>query len=565
MTTPDAPPGASPGARSGREAAVGTEEARGPLAARGRDLARLADEHWDLLVVGGGIVGAGALLDAASRGLRAALVERDDFAVGTSSRSSRLIHGGLRYLEQFRVGLVREALAERARLLELAPHLVRLESFLFPLYGAPGLARAFYTAGMTLYDLLGSARSGGRHRHLSVAGALDWAPHLRRPGLRGAIVYSDAMEDDARFTLAVVRTAQALGAVAVTRAAAVAPIRDGDRIAGARVADRLAATEIDVRADVVLDATGVWGAEAGRPFPGASFTVLPSRGSHVLVPRERIPARGGMTIRIPGRVAFLVPWPRHWVIGTTDAPFHGPVDRPPASGAEVDQILGTLNGAFDLGLSRDDVVGTYAGLRPLVAPVDASSTVKLSREHRVSVEAPGLVRISGGKYTTYRVMARDAVDAALGAAAPGRPSRTEDLPLVGAAARADLDRLASRLAATDGVGDEAARSLVDRHGTEADAVVELGRARSLLAPLVAGLPFLEAEVAWAMEREGALSLDDVLARRFRLAPELRDRGAALAPRVAELVGDALGWSADRRRDEIEGYLATAHREYDVPA
>lgn len=561
MTTP----GASPAARPRRETPAGTGDAGGPLAARARDLARLADERWDLLVVGGGIVGAGALLDAASRGLRAALVERDDIAVGTSSRSSRLIHGGLRYLEQFRVGLVREALAERARLLELAPHLVRLESFLFPLYGAPGLTRAFYTAGMTLYDLLGSARSGGRHRHRSVAGALEWAPHLRRPGLRGAIVYSDAMEDDARFTLAVVRTAQQHGALAVTRAAAVAPLRDGERIAGARVVDRLTGAELDVRADVVLDATGVGDAEADRPFPGASFTVLPSRGSHLLIPRERIPARGGMTIRIPGRVAFLVPWPRHWVIGTTDAPFHGPLDRPPASGAEVDQILGTLNGAFDLGLTRDDVVGTYAGLRPLVAPVDASSTVKLSREHRVSVEAPGLVRISGGKYTTYRVMARDAVDAVLGPAAAGRPSRTADLPLVGAAPRADLGRLASRLTAADGVGDEAARSLVDRHGTEADAVVELGRARSLLAPLVPGFPFLEAEVAWAVDREGALSLDDVLARRFRLAPELRDRGEAIAPRVAELLGEALGWTADRRRAEIDAYLAGARREYDVPA
>lgn len=556
---------ATPDRSAGSATPVASGVDAGPLVARARDLARLADERWDLLVVGGGIVGAGALLDATSRGLRAALVERDDIAVGTSSRSSRLIHGGLRYLEQFRVGLVREALAERARLLELAPHLVRLESFLFPLYGAPGLTRAFYTAGMTLYDVLGSARSGGRHRHRSVAGALEWAPHLRRPGLRGAIVYVDAMEDDARFTLAVVRTALARGAAAVTRLAAVAPLRDGDRVIGARVADRLSGSELDVRADVVLDATGVWGAETGRPFPGASFTVLPSRGSHLLIPRERIPAQGGMTIRIPGRVAFLVPWPRHWVIGTTDAPFHGAVDRPPASGAEVDQILGTLNGAFDLGLTRDDVVGTYAGLRPLVAPADASSTVKLSREHRVSVEAPGLVRISGGKYTTYRVMARDAVDAVLGPAAPGRPSRTADLPLVGAASRADLARLVSRFAATDGVGEDAAGSLVDRHGTEAQGVLALGRARGLLAPLADGFPHLEAEVAWAVEQEGALSLDDVLARRLRLAPELRDRGAAIAPRVADLVGDALGWAPDRRRAEVEAYLVGAHREYDVPA
>ena len=538
----------------------------GPLQARDADLRRLADERWDLLVVGGGIVGAGALLDAASRGLRVALVEQEDIAAGTSSRSSRLIHGGLRYLQQLRIGLVREALAERARLLRLAPHLVRLETFLFPLYGSPGASRALYSTGMTMYDLLGSAKSGGRHRHVSVEEALAWAPVLRRDGLRGGLVYHDAMEDDARFTLAVVRTAQAMGGVVVTRVRAEAELREGDRTTGATVRDVVSGATFDVRAGTVLDATGVWGSQPDRPFAadGAAFNILPSRGSHLLVPRERIPIGGGMTLRIPGRVGFIVPWPRHWIIGTTDAPYHGPVDHPSAGADEVDQILATVNGALDVGLTRDDVTGTYAGLRPLIAPSDAGSTVKVSREHRVAVERPGLVRISGGKYTTYRVMAADAVDAVLGDAARTRPSATADLPLHGAASPAELDAMAARLAVEPGVGDEVARELVDRHGTDAPAVLDLGRRHDLVRPLVDGHPHLEAEIAWAVERELARSLDDLLARRLRLAPVLRDRGAAIAPRVAEIAAAALGWDAERRDREVETYLHGARREFDVP-
>ncbi len=537
-----------------------------PLARRGRDLERLANERWDLLIVGGGIVGSGALLDAASRGLRVALVEQDDVAVGTSSRSSRLIHGGLRYLQQFEVGLVREALSERARLLRLAPHLVRLETFLFPLYGPPAITRAFYTAGMTMYDLLGSSRSGGRHRQLSRAATLDYAPNLITRNLRGALLYHDAMEDDARLTLAVLRTALLHApdtTVAVTRVRATAPLRDGDRTVGAVLEDRLTGTAFEVRAGMVLDATGVWGARPDRPFGGGSFSVLPARGSHLIIPRDRIPARGGMTLRIPGRVAFLVPWPRHWVIGTTDHPYRGPVERPVASAAEVDEILGTLNGALNLRITRHDIVGTYAGLRPLIAPSNANSTVKISREHKVSVESPGLVRVSGGKYTTYRVMARDAVDATLGEAARSRPSGTAELPIIGAAAPADLDSLAARLA-SDGLAAEAARSLVDRHGTEAPAVVELGRERDLARPLVEGFPYLEAEVAWAAEHELAMTLDDLLARRIRLAPEVRDRGASIAPRAAAIMGGILGWDEPRRAAEVNSYLDGAHREFDVP-
>jgi glycerol-3-phosphate dehydrogenase len=271
-----------------------------------------------------------------------------------------------------------------------------------------------------------------------------------------------------------------------------------------------------------------------------------------------------MTLSIPGRIAFLVPWPRHWVVGTTDKPYHGPVDRPAASTAEVDEILGTLNGALDLSITRADVVGTFAGLRPLVAPADANSTVKISREHRVSVEGPGLVRVSGGKYTTYRVMAADAVDAVLGDEAKRRPTGTAELPIIGAAPRPDLDALAASLAAEPGIGADAATSLVDRYGTEARDVLALGREHDLLRPLVAGHPYLEAEIAWAADRELALSLDDVLARRIRLAQVLPDRGASIAPRAAAIAGHALGWDEARRAGEAARYLEGARKEFDVP-
>jgi glycerol-3-phosphate dehydrogenase len=375
------------------------------------------------------------------------------------------------------------------------------------------------------------------------------------------------MEDDARFTLAVVRTAvdQASGAaVVVTRARATAPLREGERIAGASVTDLLTGASADIHADTVLDATGVWGALPDRPFGGGSFQILPARGSHLVIDRDRIPARGGVTLRIPGRVAFLVPWPRHWVIGTTDHPYRGPLDHVATDGAEVDEILGTLNGALDLHITRDDITGTYAGLRPLVAPSDASTSVKISREHKVAVEAPGLVRVSGGKYTTYRVMARDAVNAVLGTDARSRPSATAELPIDGAAPLGALDALAARFVREDGLEADQARSLVDRHGTRAPEVLALGRAGDLVRPLADGHPYLEAEIAWGVEQEQAMSLDDLLARRLRLAPALRDRGEAIASRVAEIAGGALGWDQARRAAEVARYLEGARREYDVP-
>ena len=539
-----------------------------PLERRAADIARLATTKWDVVIVGGGIVGAGALLDAASRGLSAALVEQDDIAVGTSSRSSRLIHGGLRYLEQVHVPLVREALAERRRLLRNAPHLVSLEPQLFPVYGIPFLHKAFYDAGLTLYDVLGARHDGGWHRRLDRAQTLEIAPTLRRDGLRGGLLYHDGMEDDARFTLAVLRTALAAEAdtLAVTKVRATAVDSDPSTGAprGLRVRDLLGGDEIDVKASAVVDATGVWAAEPSHPLASPTMRLRPSRGAHIVVPRVRIPATAGLTIRVPGRVVFLIPWPDQWLIGTTDAPYDGPADRPSASRGEIDQLLSTVNDTFDVELTGDDVVGTFAGLRPLIAP-SSGSTVKASREHRVSVESNGVVRIAGGKYTTYRVMARDVIDAVLGReGARRRPSDTADHRLIGAADGPERARLAAEVASIAAIADthpQAATRLVARHGTEAAAVTALGAELDLLRPLVPGRPFLEAEVAWAVRNELALSVDDVLSRRFRLSPELGKERAAVATRVAAIMADELGWDVERCEQERETYLATAAREY----
>ena len=540
-----------------------------PLARRQGDLASLATDTWDVVIVGGGIVGAGALLDAVSRGMRAALIEQDDIAVGTSSRSSRLIHGGLRYLEQFRFGLVREALAERSRLLTLAPHLVRIESLLFPIYGIPYLSKAFYDAGLTLYDILGARHDGGWHGRLSRTATLDLAPTLRRYGLRGGLLYHDGVEDDARYTLAVIRTAQAAGGLAVTRLRATGLSSGATRGVTHVVTacDVTTGTELTIATRAVVDATGVWAAEADHPFRGDSLRILPSRGAHLVVPRDRIPNKTGLTIRVPGKVVFLVPWGEHWLIGTTDALFEGPATRPVADGWEVDRLLETVNATLEVRLSRDDVVGTYAGLRPLIAPSDGS-TVKASREHRVTVESNGVVRIGGGKYTTYRVMARDVVDAVLGKdVAVSRPSRTADWRLVGAADTGAQARIVAELQTIATVASSApgtAAQLVSRHGTEAPAVVALGAELGLLRPLVPGRAFLEVEVAWAARHELAQSLDDVLSRRTRLSPELADRGVAVAPRVAAILGAELGWGDARQALEVQTYLASARREFSVP-
>jgi glycerol-3-phosphate dehydrogenase len=542
-----------------------------PMERRSADLARLADTAWDVLIVGGGVVGSGALLDATSRGLTAALIEQEDIASGTSSRSSRLIHGGLRYLEQVHLPLVHEALTERRRLLRNAPHLVVLEPQLFPVYGWPFLHKAFYDAGLTLYDILGARHDGGWHRRLDLEGATALWPSLRRGRLRGGLLYHDGVEDDARLALAVLRTALASEAspVAVTRirATGLRPGQEPGELRTVHARDLVGGTDLDIRTRAVVDATGVWAAEPGHPFASPSMRLLPSRGAHLVVPRGRIPASTGLTIRVPGKVVFFIPWPDHWLIGTTDAPYDGSPDQVSASPAEVDELLATVNATLDVDLTRDDVVGTYAGLRPLIAPT-GGSTVKASREHRIIAQPNGVVRVAGGKYTTYRVMARDAIDAALGTAmARRRASATADMPVIGAADESTREGTARALAEEPAIAaahPDAASRLAQRHGTEAPEIAEIGKSLDLLRPLVPGRPFLEAEVAWAVRQELALSVDDVLSRRLRLSPELGDGRAAAADRVASIMARELGWDERACERQRDAYLESANREYAVP-
>jgi glycerol-3-phosphate dehydrogenase len=563
-------PGTMEAGAAGRRPPAGSGLAAGSaVVARRAALDALASERFDVLVVGGGIVGAGVLLDAASRGLRAALIEQTDIAAGSSSRSSRLIHGGLRYLEQLRFGLVAEALEERARILRLAPHLVRLEPFLFPIYGLPLVHQGFYGAGIFLYDLLGSRHGAGFARHMRAEAAREFAPQLRPDGLQAGILYHDGVEDDARYTLAVVRTAMATGpgAVVATRVQGQAALVEGGRAIGVRARDAVSGREFDIRATHVVDATGAWAAHArgnAAPGPGAAH-IVPSRGAHIVIRRERLAAAGGMTLRIPGRVVFVVPWPDRWIIGTTDHADARPPARPTALDEDVDELLEVVNHRLDIGLSRADVLATYAGLRPLVGDA-GGSTIKASREHRVTTDDAGVVRVGGGKYTTYRVMARDTIDAALGPEGARRqPSATAELPLLGAASLDALGTLATSIARQSGLTDQVSRRLVDRHGSRALEVVALGRELDLLRPLAPDVDHLEAEVAWAVRDELAGSLDDVLARRTRLAQERSDHGGAVAPRVAAIMGAELGWDATARLAEVARYITSSAVEFAVPA
>src|SRR6266702_2359782 len=499
---------------------------------RGVMLSRLAAERFDVLVIGGGITGAGAALDAASRGLRVALVEARDLASGTSSRSSKLIHGGLRYLEQFDFKLVYEALRERDLLVsKLAPHLVKPVSFMYPLYKKV-VERPYVGAGLVLYDAMeGTRRPVPLHRHLSARGALKRAPALSPDRLAGAMLYYDAQVDDARHTLTVARTAAAHSAVIGPRLAAVGLLRsaDGERITGARVRDEESGRVFEVSAEAVVICAGVW-TDLVHELAGvqAGYRVRMSKGVHIVVPRSAVDADTGMILRTEKSVLFFIPWGEHWIVGTTDTDFAGDRAEPVATEEDIEYILAAAN-------------------RVLARP--------LSREHVVDTPVPGLASIAGGKFTTYRLMARDVVDAAVAdfdREVPG--SVTDQVPLLGADGLAAVQPAVGRLAEDYGVPRAAVEHLLGRYGTLAAEVLELVKEDAALGrPLAPGHPYLRAEVAYAVSHEGALHLEDVLMRRTRLFIEAADSGAAAAE-VAVIMGRLLGWSRRRRAAETRRYL-----------
>jgi glycerol-3-phosphate dehydrogenase len=518
------------------------------------------------LIVGGGVVGAGAALDAVTRGLSTAIVEARDWASGTSSRSSKLVHGGLRYLEMLDFGLVREALHERGLLIgRIAPHLVRPVSFLYPLTHR-GWERAYVGAGVLLYDVMGAvggvSRGLPRHRHLSRRRALRQAPALKRDALSGAVQYWDAQVDDARHTMMVVRTAVGFGAWAANRTRVVAFLREGERVSGARLVDLETGHEFTVRAKQVINATGVWTDETQRlADTRGQFHVRASKGVHLVVPRDRLQSATGLILRTATSVLFVIPWGRHWIIGTTDTDWSLDLAHPAASARDIDYLLEQVNSVLSAPLSRADVEGVYAGLRPLLSG-ESESTSKLSREHVVGHPVPGLVVVAGGKYTTYRVMAKDAVDEAVRGMDQFVPaSCTDTIALAGAAGFEGVRNQRHRLAAQSGLHLARIEHLLGRYGSLIHDLLALIAADPALAQPLPGVDdYLLAEVVYAVTHEGARHLDDVLARRTRASIEAWDRGVSAAPVVAALMAPLLGWDTTHQATEVEHYLARVNAE-----
>ncbi|MGA2530699.1 MAG: glycerol-3-phosphate dehydrogenase/oxidase [Acidimicrobiales bacterium] len=531
-------------------------------------LERGASETFDVLVVGGGVTGCGAALDAAGRGLSVALVEKRDFAAGTSSRSSKLIHGGLRYLENFDIELVREALHERRLLVQkIAPHLVHPTPFLFPLKHR-GWDRFYMGSGLFLYDALAGLHPAmPHHRHLTRRSCLRVVPGLRADSLTGGIRYYDAQVDDARFSLVLARTAAAHGAVCISGAGVVGFLHDGERVAGVRAQDLESGAEFELRARTVINATGVWTTEMERLAGVANpMIVRPSKGVHLVVRKDRIDSEYALILRTEKSVLFVLPWGDRWIIGTTDTDWEHGLDHPAATRADIEYLLEHANEVLRDPLRLEDVIAVYVGLRPLLGGT-AEETAKLSRNHAVRRSAPGFVSVAGGKYTTYRLMARDAVDLA----AKDLPfavdsSRSADMPLLGAVG---LSGAEFRLGLHRGAGElkpDQLHHLVGRYGTLASEVLDLIAVDpGLAAPITGAEGYVAAEARYAVESEGALHIDDVLTRRTHIAFEEADRGKAAADSVARLMAPVLGWDEAAVGREIAHYMARLKAEAEAQA
>jgi glycerol-3-phosphate dehydrogenase len=536
---------------------------------READLRRLRDEKFDVLVVGGGVTGAGAALDAASRGLKVALIEANDLASGTSSRSSKLIHGGLRYLEQLEFPLVHEALRERGLLATLlAPHLVRPLPFLVPLPqdGPFGKAwrRVYYGAGVALYDafagLMGHGRGMPMHRHLTATGARRLFPSLRESAVAGAIRYYDGQVDDARFVVTLARTAASLGAAVVTGVRATGVVRDAREVTGVEVSD--GKTHWTINARTVIAATGVWSSDVSSWLPDAriGLRVRASKGVHLVVPRSAITGEVGLILRTPKSVLFVIPWGGHWIIGTTDTEWELDRAHPAASAQDIEYLLEQVNQVLERPLTTQDIEGVYAGLRPLLSG-ESDSTSALSREHAVVEPLLGLLLVAGGKFTTYRVMAEDVVNRAARRLPGTRPSGTAGLPLLGADGFTALWRDRADLARRHGLSTGFVEHLLERYGSLTVELLGMIDDRPELAEPLPGAPeYLAAEVAYAVRNEGAQHVVDVLTRRTRISVETAHRGVETARRAAEIMAAELGWSRSTVDKEVKAYLARVDAE-----
>ena len=529
---------------------------------RSEDIAALERDEFDVVVIGGGVNGAGIALDAASRGLSVAMVEAADLASGTSSRSSKLIHGGLRYLEQYDFRLVKEALREREMMVtSLAPHLVKPVSFIYPLT-ENFRERTYVGAGLALYDILrGFKRALPWHKHLDQRKIAKIAPSLRSDVVTGGIQYFDAQVDDARHTMMIARTAKKYGARIVTRAEVVDLLRVGKRVTGVKLSVD-GKKPFDVKAKVTVLAGGVWTTALYEQFgikPG--YEVRMSKGSHIVVPGDAISAEGGIIIKTSVSVLFIIPWFGKWIVGTTDTDYDEDRANPVASDADIDYILEQANRVLKPRLKRSDVIGVYAGLRPLISSSPDSPTTKLSREHIVDRPTPGFVSIAGGKYTTYRVMAEDAVDIACAELRRITPeSETAKLPLIGADGYQALRNRLPAIAAEYGISEQTAIHLIDRYGSTMIEVLDLGKSEKLLDRIDPSLPYIKAEIKYTVTAEGALNLSDIIDRRTRIGIESEDHGIEIIDEVASIAAKTLGWSPARKKKEIEEFKAHVANE-----
>jgi glycerol-3-phosphate dehydrogenase len=523
----------------------------------------------DVLVIGGGVTGAGIALDSVTRGLSTAVIDAQDWASGTSSRSSKLVHGGLRYLQMLDFHLVREALTERDLLIQdIAPHLVKPVPFLYPLEHRVW-ERAYVGTGIALYDTLASVNGRKRamplHQHVTRKGLERKFPDLRHDAAVGAVQYWDANVDDARLVSTLVRTAVSYGAHAASRTQVVAlTTTSGGAVTGAELQDLETGERFTVRARHVINATGVW-TEQTEALAGTEggLRVLASKGIHIVVPRDRIAGNVGLILQTEKSVLFVIPWSRYWVIGTTDTPFEQELTHPVATSADIDYVIEHANAVLARPISREDIIGTWAGLRPLLQPgtKEGTSSAKVSREHTVASPTPGLTVIAGGKLTTYRVMAKDAVDFAIGSRATTLPSITHKIPLVGAEGLEVVQRQSRDTAQRYGWDRGRMDHLLHRYGSLVHELLDLIEAEpSLAEPLEHAPAYIGAEVVYAVTHEGALHLDDVLMHRTRLNYEQRDKGVGALDEIADLIAPRMGWDAATREREIEAYRARAAAE-----
>lgn len=523
---------------------------------RAETLDELDGGSFDVVVIGGGITGVGCALDAVSRGLSVALIEQRDLASGTSSRSSKLVHGGLRYLEQLDIKLVREALRERGLLRQsLAPHLVWPVPFIYPIKHRIW-ERAYMAAGIAMYD--GLAKLGHStlpHQwHLGRKDLKRVFPGIKTDEFVGGIRYYDAGTDDARLVVAIARTAADRGARILSSARVTGLGRnDTGRVTSVEVTCLESGQKLTIGAPVVINATGVWTDSTEMLVGDIETEVTASKGIHVVVPRSAIDSTVGFITKTKKSVLFLIPHGEFWIIGTTDTPWQLDLAHPAASKRDIAYVLDQANQILERQLTPGDVVGVFAGLRPLVTG-NAESTAKLSREHTITEPVPGLVTIAGGKLTTYRVMAEDTVDRACESAHIDVPAtKTDQIPLIGATGYSTMNRNREELAATYGVPEGEIKRLLRRYGSEATKILDLAASDPKLAERIPSGPYLGAEVHFAVTSEAALHLDDVLTRRTRLSIECGDRGTDAAPVVASIMASLLGWDESVIANEIDHY------------